>query len=292
MTDKNIFRQASIDRLSSPEQLDQLMQVTHPRGWLALIGLGILLMAAVLWGFFATISTSVAGQGMILKAGGIKNVISTVAGQITNINVKTGDVIKKGQTIAILFRWDTDSQAVNQIYHVISPYAGRVIEMKAESGAFIQSGAPIASIEPLNSTLEAVLFVSSTDGKKVQTGMDVQIAPSSIKPEEYGYILGTVTSISSFPVTREEVQMVLGSKDLADKFFETGPPHEIHITLIADSNTPSGYKWSSQGPDISVESGTFSSAKIIIRRQSPVSLIIPILKEKLGFYTGPSFAGR
>jgi HlyD family secretion protein len=164
--------------------------------------------------------------------------------------------------------------------------------MKAENGALIERGSPIASIEPLNSNLEAVIYVSYGDGKKVQPGMDVQIAPSTIKPEEYGYILGTVKSISSFPVTKEGMQMVLGSNDLTDKFFEKGPPHEIHVTLLTDPETRSGYKWSSQGPDVTIESGTFSSAKIIIRRQSPVSLIIPILKKKLGVYSGPSFDGK
>jgi multidrug efflux pump subunit AcrA (membrane-fusion protein) len=289
MTDKNIFRQASLDRLSSPEQLDQLMQVTHPRGWLALIGLGILLVAAVLWGFYSTVSTTVMGQGMIIKTGGVRNVVSTIAGQIININVKTGDNVEKGQRIATLFRWDTDSQATNQVSYLNSAYSGRVIEVKAETGVFIERGALIAAIESLDSALEAVLYVSSADGKKVQPGMDVQIAPSTIKPEEYGYILGTVKSVSSFPVSKEGVQIILGSKELTDKFFETGPPHEIRVILHTDINTPSGYKWSSQGPDISVDSGTFSSAKIIIRRQNPISIVIPILKKRLGVYTGPSF---
>ena len=38
-----IFRKVALERLSSPEQLDQLMQVTSPKGWLALAGLGALL---------------------------------------------------------------------------------------------------------------------------------------------------------------------------------------------------------------------------------------------------------
>ena len=289
MMQKNIFRQASIERLSSPEQLDQMMQVTHPKGWLALAGLGILLIAAVLWGFLSTVSTTVTGQGMIIKKGVVSNVSSAVAGQIRYITAKRGHIIKKGQTIAMLFRWDTDYKTIKQGYNVTSPYDGRVVEVKAETGHVIERGVPIVSIEPVDSILEAVLYVSAGDGKKVQPDMDVQIAPSTIKPEEFGYILGTVKSVSAFPVTKEGVQLVLGSKDLTDKFFESGPPYEIRATLLTDRNTPTGYKWSSRGPDITIDSGTFSSAKIVIRRQSPVSLLIPILKQKLGFYTGPAF---
>jgi multidrug efflux pump subunit AcrA (membrane-fusion protein) len=289
MPDKEIFRQASIERLSSPEQLDQLMQVTHPKGWLALMGLGIFLIAAVLWGFFSTISTTVTGQGMIISTEGLNNIVANAAGQIKNLSIKTGDFIKKGQTVANLFRWDTDYQVVNQKFLVTSPYTGRVIEMKTETGAFIDKGAPIASIEPVTPNLEAVLYVSSVDGKKVSPGMNVQLAPSTIKPEEYGYILGKVKSVSPYPVTKEGAQMTLGSKDLTEKFFATGAPYEVRVTLLADSTSPSGYKWSSRGPDTVVGSGTFSSAKIVIREQNPVSLIFPFLKKNLGLYSGPVF---
>ena len=44
--DNKIFRQALIDRLASPEQLDSLMQVTDPLGWLALLGCAGLLVTA------------------------------------------------------------------------------------------------------------------------------------------------------------------------------------------------------------------------------------------------------
>ena len=39
-----IFRQAALDRLSSPEQLDQLMQVTTPKSWMALVAFIVLLL--------------------------------------------------------------------------------------------------------------------------------------------------------------------------------------------------------------------------------------------------------
>src|SRR5262249_6294354 len=46
------FRKTALDRLSSSEQLDRLLQVTSPRGWIALVGLGLLLAASLLWGIF------------------------------------------------------------------------------------------------------------------------------------------------------------------------------------------------------------------------------------------------
>ena len=42
-----MFRKVALDRLSSPEELDQLLRVTTSRSWLALLGLGGLLAVAL-----------------------------------------------------------------------------------------------------------------------------------------------------------------------------------------------------------------------------------------------------
>jgi HlyD family secretion protein len=47
----NIFRKTSLDRLSSPEQLDRLITVTSPRVWLVIITIGLVLACAIV-GFF------------------------------------------------------------------------------------------------------------------------------------------------------------------------------------------------------------------------------------------------
>jgi hypothetical protein len=61
------FRQKALDRLSSPEKLDQMVRVIPSRGWLALGMLGGLLVAVLLWGAFASIQTTVSGDGILLS---------------------------------------------------------------------------------------------------------------------------------------------------------------------------------------------------------------------------------
>jgi HlyD family secretion protein len=46
---RTIFRKESLERLSSPERLDQLMQVVSLKSWLPLTTLGCLVGAAVIW---------------------------------------------------------------------------------------------------------------------------------------------------------------------------------------------------------------------------------------------------
>jgi len=285
--EKSIFRQAALERLSSPEQLDRLMQVTQPRGWLALTALILVLIAGIVWGLFATISTRVTAQGIITRGGNVANIVATVSGQIHLLKLKRGQIVEEGQTIAVLFRWDADPGASNRVYTVVSPFRGRVLEVIAEQGQVLERGGPLVSVEPVDSTLEAILYVAPTDGKKVFPGMSVNVAPVTIKPEEFGYIVGKVVSVSTFPRSRQGMQTVLGMKELAERFTKDGPPYEVRVNLLTDPAGASGYKWSSRGPDMPVENGTLCTARIVVRTQSPVSLLIPYLKKAFGLYTGP-----
>jgi len=100
MPKKNIFRKSSLERLSSPEQLDQLMQVTTPKSWIALCSLCGLLVLTVFWGIFGTVPTRVQGMGVLIKTGGVYDVVPLSSGQITDISVRSGDQVSQGQVIA------------------------------------------------------------------------------------------------------------------------------------------------------------------------------------------------
>ena len=63
----DLFRKKAIDKLSSPEQLDTMMQVTSPGGWIALAGLGVILLFAVVWSVVGSIGIRVEGQGILIR---------------------------------------------------------------------------------------------------------------------------------------------------------------------------------------------------------------------------------
>ncbi|MFO7717174.1 MAG: hypothetical protein R6Y91_01230, partial [Desulfohalobium sp.] len=64
---KKLFRNVSLERLSSPEQLDQVLQVTTPKGWLALLTLAGMIAIALIWGIFGSLPTKVTGMGMFIS---------------------------------------------------------------------------------------------------------------------------------------------------------------------------------------------------------------------------------
>ncbi|MBR5671944.1 MAG: hypothetical protein IKX02_00715, partial [Spirochaetales bacterium] len=49
---------------SSPEQLDQAITVINHHGWVSLVALGVLLVSAIIWGFFGRIPEKVDGAGL------------------------------------------------------------------------------------------------------------------------------------------------------------------------------------------------------------------------------------
>ena len=59
-----VFRQVSVERLSSPEQLDQVLRVTSFRTWLTLIAIFSVLSVAVVWGYTGTVVSTAKGDGV------------------------------------------------------------------------------------------------------------------------------------------------------------------------------------------------------------------------------------
>ena len=60
MENKNatIFRQKSIDKISSPEQLHDYIKVSSPSSWVILIAIIVLLIGVLIWGFFGSITVN------------------------------------------------------------------------------------------------------------------------------------------------------------------------------------------------------------------------------------------
>jgi len=98
-----IFRKVALERLASPEQLDQLLTVTSPRGWLALTGIVTLLVAALVWGVIGSIPTQVRGTCMLMTEAGITRVLSPSNGTLKSLyGIQEGDNVVKGQKIAVI----------------------------------------------------------------------------------------------------------------------------------------------------------------------------------------------
>jgi HlyD family secretion protein len=98
----DIFRQDALERLSSPERLDQLMQVIKPADWIALVGLGGIIGCGVLWSIFGRIPVTVQGRGVFTQPRQVIDLQSTIAGQLQTLNISNGACVKKGDVLATI----------------------------------------------------------------------------------------------------------------------------------------------------------------------------------------------
>src|SRR5262245_4784093 len=100
MMNTRLFRKASIDRLSSPEELDQVIRISNSGSWTALLAIFLLCGAASVWAVSSALPTTAFGQGLIVRSGGVINVVSRGAGVVRSIDAAVGQHVTANQVIA------------------------------------------------------------------------------------------------------------------------------------------------------------------------------------------------
>jgi len=166
---------------------------------------------------------------------------------------------------------------------VMSPIEGRVFEIKVSPGSVLAVGTPVIAVESEGATLGVVVFLAADRGKDVRPGMQVHVEPSTVKREEFGTVLGTVTTISDFPITPQGMAALLHNDTLVSRFSQDGAPYAAAIRLEQDPSTVSGSRWAvGKGPAFRLTSGTLTRAEITTRSQRPLDLIVPLIKRLTG----------
>jgi multidrug resistance efflux pump len=268
---KSLFRQEAMDKTLSPDELDRLMRVTGPRGWLALIALLALVAAAVVWGIFGTLPVVVsADKGILLGGDSRHQVVSQTSGLVTDVRIETGDNVEKGQVIAQV------RQGGGAKTDVVSLFDGHVDSVVVEEGMLLRRGQHVAVVKEGDDPLQAFVFVPGDQGKQLKKGMKVQVLPSTVNAQEFGNIQGEVTSVSQFPVTKDEMFLLLENQSLVDTLRTGDAQIRVDVRLLRDPSTPSGFKWSSsQGPPFAITRGTLCTANFVLGEERPINLVLP-----------------
>jgi len=107
---QGIFRQVALERLSTPEQLDQAMWVTAPAAWLTLLALTATMVLGLAWSVFGTVPEKIAGRGILISPGGVLDVVSSSQGRITRFLVQPGDWVDAGKLVAEIAQPDIGNE--------------------------------------------------------------------------------------------------------------------------------------------------------------------------------------
>jgi HlyD family secretion protein len=166
-----------------------------------------------------------------------------------------------------------------------SPMQGRVVEVMVAPGSFVAQNTPVVLVEFGEPTLQATLFLPAGRGKKVGPGMPANVAPATVERAQYGTLAGTVTEVSPYPATPDQLGAVLDDKSLVETTLAHGPVLVASASLEPDAASPSGYRWSSgAGPRVRLTGGTLASATVTVRTQPPIALVVPAIRRFLGIY--------
>lgn len=101
---RQIFRQAALERLASPEQLDRPGKLVRPQGWMALAALAAVVAGGSAWAMLSEGPVKVAAAGILFDAGQLMDVATTTPGRIVQLNFDVGSQIKAGDVVAVLAR--------------------------------------------------------------------------------------------------------------------------------------------------------------------------------------------
>lgn len=414
------LKKAALEKLSTPEKLDQLIKVTSPKGWIALLTIAIALGTGIAWSFFGNVKTKLNVVGVLL-GGEIHEVVATSQGQLVNLKVNIGDVITEGDIIATIEQPElfqqieeikanlkerefdlkrllsygdqntrlqgeliqqqrtsielqiqtenknlvflsaqlateqdllkqgliTNSQLVNtkqqieaaknsierlksqlvQTYsqklnigfdlqqkinvskqriaeterrlehleerydiqtNIRSLYSGKVVEVLSEGGIVVGQGTPLFKLKNQiadNGKLRGVLYIPSQDGKKIKEGMEALVVPSTVQPQQYGFMKGKVTYVSDFPITQKGMMMTVKNDQLVSDLLSMGALFEVYVEFEEDKEAFSGFKWTSaQGPEIEINEGTSCMGKITVKSEPPATIVVPALKKIFDLY--------
>ena len=302
---QGLFQQKALERLRSPEQLDKLVFITTPTGWVALAAILLLIFSGMIWAVFGVMATKVNGAGMIIDSNGVVNIVPLTSGQILQLHVETGERIHKGQVVATMVqpatrqdisrvqeemsvassRVDMTTKAAqldalfakqNMENKVVSFFDGVVTEQKVKLGEMLPAGGSIFSVrlDQDREDLDIVLYVPVLDGKKIKPGMIMQVNPGTFDTSEYGSLLARVSQVSEYPVSSESIYSWVGNKEMTNWIIQRGGGAVVEIRgdLIKDKGSGSGYLWSSiMGAPDPITAGTACTGSVVVKREPPIT---------------------
>ena len=177
MADDNsqIFSKEALDKLRSPERLDMMLPITTPVGWITMAAIGALLCSVVLWSIFGAFTVKADGMGMIMDSAGVVNISHIAGGKVSEVYIKTGSHIRRGQLIARLEQADQSAQTKMTQYGMGLAQSDRDAMSKAcEYGAKKQQQTVAEAIYSDYDGIFDEVFVDK--GKRVEPGMTIQLA--------------------------------------------------------------------------------------------------------------------
>lgn len=264
-------QQKALDKLTSPEMLDQRLVVVSSKGWIALLCTSLLLIGGILWAFFGEIPSTLSTKVIFLNKEGLEVIRSPGPGMLTDIAVKENQEISPDTTLAYL-------QQTKEQKKIVSGSSGLIIEVIVPGGTKVEEGSMLFLLEKPSGNYIFYAYLPIEQSQLVKPGMTAYMQIVGINAQLYGEIVGKVVSLSPFVVSENHLSYMLGDRSLVNYFTQQQPVVEVLIQPQINPNTPSGYQWTSKkGPAKKIPPRSIGTALIILESRRPITYVFPLL---------------
>lgn len=137
MTPKNAAKKRQKRRLehSSVDQLDRMLSVTSPRGWIALTTMLLIVTGVGAWSVFGEVSTYVDARGMLMsRDGSVVDAVATGRGRLELVAVEVGSIVQQDAVVATV----VNEELAEQYSNVLALIDERVTALEALKEAIVE----------------------------------------------------------------------------------------------------------------------------------------------------------
>ncbi len=243
---------------------------------LVIWALAFLALGLLAWCFGGVVTDKENIKGVIFPFDGSANVSIPNDGTVKEIFVHKGDMVQKGQTLALV--------SIAGSYSIISaPYEGEILSFIPENQSFnaFEDIFHILTDETSSNVLTIFAYADFNSSRLFHEGQEVQITPSFETRERVGFVKGKIVSVSSYPVSKEETISKLQNASMVDEVFPTSPSvFEISITMDTKANDPTQLDWSfNQKEPINMSVGTYCDIEVIVKSRSIFKYLLENVQE-------------
>ena len=208
------------------------------------LGITTLFVTFMLWMWFAKVDVTTQAIGYVVPESNFTSIDTMVDGQVVEVNVKQGDLVKKDDVILVI-----NPGVGYEPYNVVANIDGRIQSLNYRNpGAVVKKGETILLIVPINQKLivSGKLFVK--DRGYVKVGQSAKIKLANQDQLKFGPINATIISISPNAVQSEQGTWYEIELELAQQKFTAGsieyvlvPGIQVQIFILTGERTILSY---------------------------------------------------
>ena len=287
-----MFRERALQRRGRQEPLDDLLQVTAPHEWLIVSGLGLMVVALIVYSIFARVERTAFYDAVVVLTGERHDLVAPVNGRVVDVMVEETDTLAEGQPVAYVqanggrYRQSVVQEFINALEEsrqleegrrtellqglfaaalsmesapvapIISPGGGVVVSLDLELGQAVAAGSLVGQIRTEAAGQPEVLaYVSPDDAASLSTGMTAQV---NVERQGAGAIeafQGRVTHVS--PVETNPPLWLSGQGMAIPR-----QPHELRVALTDGR------------PGLPMTDGAKASLRVVLGHESLASLVV------------------